>query len=158
MFAGRATRSEFWWFLFFALALVSGAWQIDKLLFGHQVTQLIISDRDPSDGVHTVTRIPYDGVVWLGRLRLVAMLVVAFPLASVARRRLRDAGHGATWLVRLTVLVLVPGALGFIPNWPGAFGPAGFFIWPILSVSYAVIFLGTVLILSVKLLAPSAKA
>ena len=99
--AGRASRSEFWWFLLFVLLVEVG-------MFLWWVTANV----DPVAGaVHTVV-----------------LLALVPPLLAVASRRLHDTGKPAWWLLLAVVpfgvlVLLAMMALEPTPG-PNRFGPA----------------------------------
>lgn len=154
-FSGFASRTEFWRFCLFAITLICVVWQADKFFFGHQATQFLVTGGNLGDGVKTVTRIPYDGTVLLGRATLLVSVLVVIPLVTVARRRLRDAGRSSTWLVCLVVLVIALNSLFLVPGWEAIFGPAGIAIWPMLFLGYSALMFVTMLVLVVQLLGAS---
>jgi len=161
-FSGRATRSEFWFYAVFSILLVYTTWQIDKFIFGHQATQLIVTDEDPNDGVHTVTRIPYEGTVQLGKTTLLVLLLIVLPLAAVARRRLRDAGSSSKPLVAVALVLVSPLLLVIISLliWgkqeaPGVFFGYAYVLLPLISALYLIVLSVATIILVVCLLLPS---
>ncbi|NJM84433.1 MAG: DUF805 domain-containing protein [Tabrizicola sp.] len=110
-FSGRASRSEYWWFLPVGISL--------------PITALLIARAFASD---------------LGYPALcIVFLVALVPLMAVTRRRLLDSGGAAVWfeapLAALLWCLASGWALVSLSNWAfaawdaGADGPAGFGIW-----------------------------
>ncbi len=88
-FSGRASRSEFWWWVLFLwlVSLVAG-------ILDH-VTNLGFDD------THTFARVQYGG--WI---TLVAVLILAIPTLAVTVRRLHDAGSSGWWVLMYFICCL----------------------------------------------------
>jgi uncharacterized membrane protein YhaH (DUF805 family) len=96
-FSGRASRSEFWWFMLFVWLGAIILSFVDSFLFGHTVTTTTGS----SFSFSTSTSTPYlSGLFWL---------VTILPGISVTVRRLHDTGRSGWWYW----LWLIP-LIGFI--------------------------------------------
>jgi uncharacterized membrane protein YhaH (DUF805 family) len=100
-FSGRASRSEFWWFLAFTffLPLSIGA-MLDRLIFGHNIFK--------DDGIAYLTE---------------AFFLLTFPAsAAVTARRLQDRSLPGIWaavaLVLLTAFSYLDDAHGLIDVQP----------------------------------------
>jgi uncharacterized membrane protein YhaH (DUF805 family) len=103
--AGRARRSEFWWFaLFFAIVLLFAFWC--------DVATFPINQYEPS-------YLPITGL---------AYVILCFPFVSVTARRLHDIALNG-WLAALAPIPwlgwLFAAVIGFIPGHPGEnkYGP-----------------------------------
>jgi len=106
VFKGRASRSEFWWFVIFTFLL--------QMAFSLFVTLFATHDSTPP--------------LWLFIALGVYNLVILLPFISSGVRRLHDSGRGGEWM--LIILVPYIGWLWFIvlaatPSQPGdnRFGP-----------------------------------
>ena len=107
-FSGRASRSEYWWFLPVGIALPICALAL--------------------------TRVFAPDIAYLGICAV--FLVALLPLMAVTRRRLLDSGEAASWfetpLMALVVVLIAGWGIAFLFEWfssaidAGADGPTGF--------------------------------
>lgn len=86
-FSGRASRSEFWWFMLSVWVALMLAAVIDTALFGQTVS--VASDNSWSWSRHT-NFAPLSVVVWL---------LTVLPSLAVTIRRLHDTDHRGWWLL-----------------------------------------------------------
>ncbi|GAA1764412.1 DUF805 domain-containing protein [Nocardioides hankookensis] len=103
-FSGRASRSEFWWFVVFNAVVATAALVLDSAL----------------------------GLTWsdqVGPISLVVRLALLLPLLAVGARRLHDADLSGWWL--LLALIPLLGVIGLLFMWirhgsagDNRFGPA----------------------------------
>lgn len=99
---GRASRSEFWWWLLFSLLVAVAASLADGLLG--------LSDSNPSAE---------------GPIAAVASLILILPSISVAVRRLHDVAHSGWWyLIGFTIVGVIPLLIWFCRQ--GTSGPNRF--------------------------------
>lgn len=82
-FRGRASRSEFWFFMLFCLLAMLVASVLDVTLFDAYV--------DTDDG---------------GPLRLITLLITILPSIAVSVRRLHDSNHSGWWYL-LSLLPII---------------------------------------------------
>ncbi|MBK0332653.1 DUF805 domain-containing protein [Brachybacterium sp. MASK1Z-5] len=98
IFSGRASRSEYWWWVLVNL-LVTGALQIagNMLVTGWRwdFTFVIVGSRWPMGS---------SGASVIGVIATVWVLGTLIPSFAVVWRRLHDAGHGGGWFF----LILIP--------------------------------------------------
>lgn len=83
VFAGRARRSEYWWFLLFSMILIAFCTMLDKTFFVTNQTEEA------------------------GPLRKFSTLVLVLPFLAVTHRRLHDVNRTAWWLLG-GMLILAP--------------------------------------------------
>lgn len=83
-FDGRATRSEFWWFILFVFLVQAATNILDAMLFG-------------------------TGGLTGQPISFIVSLVLMLPVIAVGARRLHDIGRSAWWL--LLALLLIIGTL-----------------------------------------------
>lgn len=86
--AGRARRSEYWWFVLFVISALLLAIVADMILWPYSFSQ----------------------VTSLGPLGTVVMLATVLPLLAVGARRMHDTDRSAWWLV----VQLVPAIGGLV--------------------------------------------
>lgn len=86
VFAGRASRSEFWyWILFYFIVAV--IMNILDTLFGFQV--MSVTNEATGNSVYTTYNPGYLSSIWY--------LIVLLPTISVTVRRLHDTDHSGWW-------------------------------------------------------------
>ena len=122
-FAGRARRSEFWWFYLFTLIVSLVAYIVDRLI-GWNVSSNVWTVNGQSYEVSTYTN--------PGWIQLIASLALVLPMISVSVRRLhdRDATGWWWWLQLLNCLcgmgtIILVFAFYIQPGTPGPnkYGP-----------------------------------
>lgn len=82
VFSGRATRSEFWYWMLFVFVASCGTQAIDVWLLGHDIGS--------------------------GPLNLLIALAVALPYLAVSVRRLHDTDRAGWWLLIFLVPLIGP--------------------------------------------------
>lgn len=97
-FEGRAVMSEFWWFSLACAAVILIAYQVDARIYAPERFEKTVPEGPvmfmglPVEGGQTVRTVQVaEGSPMVGYLAALVWAVVALPLASAARRRLRDA-------------------------------------------------------------------
>jgi uncharacterized membrane protein YhaH (DUF805 family) len=98
-FDGRASRSEFWWFILFSFIVSAVLGIIDGALFGYT------TEMDTADGV-TID------IQSFGILAPIWSLAVLVPTLAVGARRLHDTGRSGWW--QLLFLIPLIGAIVLI--------------------------------------------
>ncbi len=118
-FSGRASRSEFWWFVLFLLLVGAGISVVDAAIFGPtQETQAYVTvanDGATQQGTRQLVR--YGN----GPLSSLWSLVTLLPLLAVTWRRLHDTGRRGWYaflplLVGAAVILVLFGSIGLLPG------------------------------------------
>ena len=93
-FTGRASRSEFWWFILFVYLIQTGATLISFGIFGSSISE-IATNPDAASDPDVISNL-----ISLYLLPSVIGLVFFLPMLGLLFRRLHDAGHsGFCWLL-----------------------------------------------------------
>ncbi|TFL19213.1 DUF805 domain-containing protein [Jannaschia formosa] len=116
-FSGRASRSEFWWFVLFLLLGSVALAILDGLIFGGSASleQVIRTDANGNETVSYGRITNYDG----GWLETIFSIVTFLPWLAVTWRRLHDRDIRGWWaflphgLGIVTMLALVATTVGF---------------------------------------------
>lgn len=114
-FSGRASRSEFWWWVLFLIILQIAAMILDNI-FGTKINY---------DAGSTLSSLKIQGVGWVGALVSLALII---PTLAVSVRRLHDTGKAGWWWL-LNLVCCIGGLILFIfyltPSTPGdnKYGP-----------------------------------
>lgn len=98
-FSGRASRSEFWWWVLFTNLVSLGLNLVDSiahLRIGESTTDILIGDQ--------VVPFVNSGVGVLSGLWALAVLI---PTLAVAIRRLHDADHSGWWILWGALLSII---------------------------------------------------
>lgn len=99
-FSGRASRSEFWWFLLMSLGLGSVLLAVDMyFLFTTMIWQIDLTSKDPWQLLAIFNPLNYFYFWWL--------VISFFPTLSVTVRRLHDAGFSGAWLFLQFLLPII---------------------------------------------------
>ena len=93
-FSGRATRSEFWWFLFFCILLYMLTFSFNGKEFSEVLSNTDLRKGNPSVLVEQFIQ------SWFG----VAILVTFIPSITVAVRRFHDLGMTGWWYAGLQIV------------------------------------------------------
>ena len=107
VFSGRATRSDYWWFVLFLLLVGLAAHRIDGVLFGADLTKR-----------YEIDALTYATIRQSGPVEIGFMLLTILPFLSAGWRRMHDTGRSGLFLfmpilvvVGLLVATLVVGGL-----------------------------------------------
>lgn len=99
-FEGRASRSEFWWFVLVYLALNWASVGLDNLFFGDPL--YVVSSLPGSTSTDPVSQYKLGG----GILTSIINLAFVIPSLTVSARRLHDRGQSG-WMQLLWIIPLV---------------------------------------------------
>jgi uncharacterized membrane protein YhaH (DUF805 family) len=105
VFSGRARRSEFWWFLLFAILMRIGLGFVDSAVF-HTPDQVVAN----GTGFFEAFAIGYENTT-NGVLTGIFNLAVFIPNLAVTSRRLHDTGRSGWWQILPLVLLFVVGVI-----------------------------------------------
>ncbi len=120
-FSGRASRSEYWWFVFFnaVIGAILGAAAIPFPL----TAGIIDTINSNPDSIYVMM-----GQTTCGKILYIYSLAVFLPSLAVSVRRLHDTGKGGGWI--FINLVPVIGSLWYLilmligsQKWVNRFGP-----------------------------------
>lgn len=106
-FTGRARRSEYWWFVFFAF-IIMVVWMF---LCGFGFTVIAASGSFGFEAFFSIF-----GVFCI--VLLLPYLFLFFPMYAAMTRRLHDTGRSGWWIVAYFVLSLIYTGLYFYVMWP----------------------------------------
>lgn len=136
-FAGRASRSEFWWFALFYLGISAAIVAIRSAVFGPTV-EMREGIRWAANGSvqpFQVTHYSYDG----GMAGMIFSIITACPLIAVSWRRLHDTGRSGWMGFMPLVVAIFTIALAFLT-------PTNFFVvLSFISILIAIVFLTVML-------------
>ena len=114
-FSGRASRSEFWWFMLFLLIAGAAISVVDAAIFGPQVstTEFVQRNFDGSTTEGTSQLVEYGG----GPLSNLWPILTLLPWLAATWRRLHDSGRPGwysllPWAVLLALGLVLLAALG----------------------------------------------
>ncbi len=102
-FSGRASRSEFWWFILFITVV---GFVIGGLLMGSMFATIDFENPQASSGLN----FGIGGLVWL-----IITIAMYIPMLAAGSRRLHDTNRSGWWqlLLLLTIIPLI-GLIGLI--------------------------------------------
>lgn len=102
-FSGRASRSEYWWFVLFLLVLGFSAHMIDGALYGDRLISRVDIDE-----------LTYGMIRETGPVATAFWLLTSLPLVAAGSRRMHDTGRSALFLFAPFLVVVGLVTLGVV--------------------------------------------